>query len=116
VHHGVRPDHLVMTRFGGVVLTGFGGAVPDDRADPAEDVRQLTATLHELATGVHPDATDDPSRGQVPATMAEPLDRALSEVAAGRLRTALELGQRLRGAELAAGWTPTACYIDGSED
>lgn len=118
VHGAVDPGHVLVTGFGGVVLTGLGHAETAERADPEEDVHQLARTLRDLATAGVPDAAVTPAaaEGHLPTDLAVPLGRALSSDRDHRPRTALEFGQLLRTAELAAGWTPTACYVGGSED
>jgi hypothetical protein len=105
VHGAVGPEHVLVTRYGEVRLTGFaaGTTSSEDPVAVAADVHGLTRTLAGLLDD------DAPS----PPPLADLLVWALSEVPAERPRTPLELLHHLRQVERACGWELTASRIGG---
>jgi hypothetical protein len=105
VHGAVGPEHVLVTRFGEVRLTGFtaGTTTSEDPVAVADDVHGLTRTLAGLLDD------DTPT----PPPLADLLVWALSEVPAERPRTPLELLHHLRQVERACGWELTTSRIGG---
>lgn len=107
VHGAVRPEHVLVTRYGDVRLTGFAsGAGPaDDPVAVAADVHDLTRTLAGSLAAVTGTST--------PTPLTDLLTWALSDVAAQRPRTPLELLHQLNRTERVCGWGPTPSRIGG---
>jgi hypothetical protein len=107
VHGAVGPEHVLLTRYGEVRLTGFaarttGTTSSEDPVAVAADVHGLTRTL----AGLLDDAT-------IPTPLADLLAWALSDVPADRPRTPLELLHHLHQVEGSCGWELTAARIGG---
>jgi eukaryotic-like serine/threonine-protein kinase len=104
-HGAIRPSHLLRSRHGEVVLTGFGSEAAPDALTVAADTLGLTSTLAALL--------GDPPHGPVPSRLAELLRWATAAAAAERPRTPLEVVHHLHEVEREAGWGPTPCHIGG---
>jgi eukaryotic-like serine/threonine-protein kinase len=111
VHGDLRPEHVLVTRYGEVVLTGFASGAAPDAVTVADDVHGLATTLAALLGGGL-EATGDVA-SDVPTPLADLLRTALSDVPAERIRTPLELVHRLHEVERECGWDPSPCRIGG---
>jgi hypothetical protein len=111
VHGDLRPEHVLVTRYGEVVLTGFASEATPDAVTVADDVHGLATTLAALLAGGR-ETTGD-AAPDVPSPLADLLRTALSDVPAERIRTPLELVHRLHEVERECGWGPSPCRIGG---
>jgi hypothetical protein len=107
VHGDLRPEHVLVTRYGEVVLTGFASGAAPDAVTVADDVHGLATTLAALLGGGR-EATGYVA-SDVPPPLADLLRTALSDVPAERMRTPLELVHRWpRSSGTAGGVRPRA--------
>jgi serine/threonine protein kinase len=107
VHGAVGPEHVLVTRYGEVRLTGFAAGTTG--TTPSEDPVAVAADLHDLTrtlAGLLDDTT-------TPPPLAELLAWALADVPAERPRTPLELLHHLHQVEAACGWELTTARIGG---
>lgn len=111
VHGDLRPEHVLVTRYGEVVLTGFASGAAPDAVTVADDVHGLATTLAALLVGAREPTGD--AGVDVPPPLADLLGTALSDVPAERMRTPLELVHRLHEVERESGWGPSPCRIGG---
>jgi hypothetical protein len=111
VHGDLRPEHVLVTRYGEVVLTGFASGAAPDAVAVADDVHGLATTLAALLAGGR-----EPTgyvEVDLPPPLADLLQTALSDVPAERMRTPLELVHRLAEVERDCGWGPSPCRVGG---